>query len=106
MRRRAGEALPPAPDNRRSAHRRNAPGAAEPTRFTAMQQKYAGALTAMPNGTLRLRFAGDTGAALAPRPRAAAEGAEARLMATRRPIDTATAHAQWPLNSCSPNATR
>jgi ABC-type lipoprotein export system ATPase subunit len=75
--------------------------AGEPTRFTAMQQKYAGAqLTSAEWDAFRMRFAGDTGAALA-----AAKGrAETALKLAlngdpAKPIDTATVpHAQWPLN--------
>ena len=76
-------------------------GAVEPTRFTAMQQKYAIALlTPGEWEAFRLRFAGDTGAALA-----AAKGrAETALKIAvdgdpAKSIDTGTApHAQWPLN--------
>ena len=76
-------------------------GAAEPTRFTAMRQKYVGAqLTPAEWDAFRLRFSGDTGAALA----AVKARAELALKLAldgdpAKPIDTATVpHAQWPLN--------
>jgi energy-coupling factor transporter ATP-binding protein EcfA2 len=76
-------------------------GAAEPTRFAAMQQKYAGAqLTPSEWEAFRLRFAGDTDGALGvAKARAQAALTFALDGEAGKPVDTSTVpHAQWPLN--------
>jgi ABC-type lipoprotein export system ATPase subunit len=76
-------------------------GTAETTRFLSMQQKFAGAkLTPEEWETLRLRFAGDTAAAIAAAKRRA--DTAMKIAVDGNPavkIDTATTpHTQWPLN--------